>query len=89
MTYKTPPLTPERRRQIRLELGLSQPQMGALLETGAGEVSRIERDPSKSTARPAPARYDQLLRAFASGYRPSGWPPQGRAGLSSTKAEKG
>jgi transcriptional regulator with XRE-family HTH domain len=63
-------MTPHQIKEARQSLGLNQSQAAALL--GYGHTSRIseiehgKRAPSASVVK--------LLRAYADGYRPAGWP---------------
>jgi DNA-binding XRE family transcriptional regulator len=67
-------MTPTEIREARRELGLTQGQLAALLDTDRQSVLRMELDPSASTfRRPAP-RMVRLLRAYLDGYRPADWP---------------
>jgi DNA-binding transcriptional regulator YiaG len=66
-------LTPAEIRAAREALGLSQPQLAAMLRysvkgNAAARVSEVER------GKPMDAARVELLRAYLSGYRPQDWP---------------
>lgn len=67
-------MTPAEIRAARLALGLSQGQLGALLDTDAGTVRRMEMDPGAATWRKPAPRMVRLLQAYLDGYRPADWP---------------
>lgn len=67
-------MTPSEIRRAREELGLTQAQLAAMLETDAQTVRRMELAPDKSTHRAPAGRMVRLLRAYLSGYRPDDWP---------------
>ncbi len=48
---------------------LTQRQLAAVMDLDSVGVSRVE-----CGTRPAPVRYEKLLRAYAAGYRPREWP---------------
>lgn len=61
-------------KQARQELGLTQSELGRLLDTDGQSVRRMEMHESASTSRKPPPRLVRLLRAYMDGYRPSDWP---------------
>lgn len=66
--------TPEAIRAARQSLGLSTAQLGAMLETDAQTIRRMEqRADAKTFRKPAP-RMLRLLRAYLGGWRPDDWP---------------
>jgi DNA-binding XRE family transcriptional regulator len=81
------PLAPRQRKTLRIGLGLSQSQLADALGSNRDTVSRMERSVDMPTARAAPARVDLLLLAFSKGFRPDGWPEEGRAGTRLRKPE--
>lgn len=61
-------------KQARERLGLSQSQLGKMLDTDGQTIRRMELEPSASKyRRPAP-RMSRLIRAYLDGYRPHDWP---------------
>ena len=58
----------------RRALGLTKAQLGALMDTDAQNIGRMELDGgAKSYRAPAP-RMLRLIRAYLDGYRPRDWP---------------
>lgn len=61
-------------KEAREILGLTQAQLGRLLDTDGQSIRRIEMPESASThRRPAP-RMVRLIQAYLAGYRPNDWP---------------
>lgn len=67
-------MTPDQIRKARKQLGLTQMQMAAVLETDAQSIRRMEMQPDAATHRPLPARARRLIEAYLSGFRPPDWP---------------
>lgn len=61
-------------KKIRRALNLTQKELGALCDTDAQTIRRIEMSPDKRTARVPAPRMMRLIRAYAAGYRPEDWP---------------
>ena len=67
-------MTPSEIKEARHKLGLSDRQLGKLLDTDAQTIRRMEQSEAASTfRRPAP-RMVRLIRAYLDGYRPADWP---------------
>ena len=64
----------EKIKFIRKELGLTQKQLGALIDTDAQTVRRLEMAPDKKTARNPAPRMMRLIVAYSEGYRPKDYP---------------
>ena len=64
-------------KEARTELGLTQNQLGQMLDTDGGTIRRIEMSPDKNTARTPAPRMIRLLKAYLTGYRPDDWPEKG------------
>ena len=67
-------MTPADIKQARQSLGLTCEQMGALLDTDAQTIRRMEQREDASTFRKPAVRMERLIRAYLGGYRPSDWP---------------
>jgi DNA-binding transcriptional regulator YiaG len=67
-------MTPDKIRQARIKLGLTQAQMAEMLETDAQSIRRWEMQPDAATHRKIPVRAERLIMAYLSGYRPEDWP---------------
>ena len=62
-------------KAARRDLGLTQRELGDMLETDAQTVRRMEMDPEFAiTARQPAPRMVRLIEAYLSGYRPEDWP---------------
>lgn len=61
-------------KQIRKSLGLTQRELGQLLDTDAQTVRRIEMPRDRNTAREPAPRMTRLIQAYKDGYRPKDWP---------------
>ena len=64
----------EKIKFIRRQLGLTQKQLGALIDTDAQTVRRLEMSPDKKTARNPAPRMMRLIVAYSEGYRPKDYP---------------
>ena len=58
----------------RAALGLTKAQLGALLDTDAQNIGRMELDRDAKSYRPPAPRMLRLVRAYLDGYRPRDWP---------------
>lgn len=67
-------MTPAELKQARQSLGLTQSQLGLLLETDGQTIRRMEMPPDAATARQPAVRMVRLIRAYLDGYRPDDWP---------------
>ena len=67
-------MTPQEIREARQTLGLTQAQLGAMLDTTARVMRCVESSPDASTHRKLSPRMERLIRAYLSGYRPEDWP---------------
>ena len=67
-------MTPDQIREARQTLGLTQAQLGAMLDTDPTTVRRMEMDSDKATHRAPAPRMVRLLTAYLNGYRPADWP---------------
>jgi predicted transcriptional regulator len=67
-------MTPDEIKQTRNDLGLTQSELGQMLDTDGLSIRRMEMHESASTSRKPPPRMVRLLKAYASGYRPTDWP---------------
>ena len=61
-------------KQARQSLSLSTAQMGAMLDTDAQTIRRMEQRADAKTFRSPAPRMLRLLRAYLDGYRPADWP---------------
>ena len=62
-------------KEARLKLGLTQLQMGAMLDTDGQTVRRMEMNPeTANTAREPQRRMVRLYKAYLDGWRPEDWP---------------
>ena len=67
-------MTPTEVKEARHSLGLTQAQLGHLLDTDGQTVRRMELDPAASTFRKPAPRMARLIQAYLDGYRPADWP---------------
>ncbi|EAU45102.1 helix-turn-helix domain-containing protein [Salipiger bermudensis] len=67
-------MTPAEIREARELLGLTQAELGRLLETDGQTVRRMEMDPGASTFRKPAPRMVRLIEAYLQGYHPADWP---------------
>jgi DNA-binding transcriptional regulator YiaG len=67
-------MTPDQIKEARIALGLTQSQLGRMLETDGQTVRRMEMPATASTAREPAVRMARLIRAYLDGYRPDDWP---------------
>ena len=67
-------MTPDEIKRARQSLGLTQSQLGQMLDTDGQTIRRMEMPPDAATARKPVARMARLIRAYLDGYRPDDWP---------------
>lgn len=67
-------MTPQEIKKARESLGLTQAQLGRLLDTDGQTVRRMEMPEDASTHRKPAVRMVRLVQAYLDGYRPSDWP---------------
>lgn len=67
-------MTASQFKQARQSLGLTQSQLGILLDTDGQSIRRVEMDSDASTRRKPAPRMARLLQAYLDGYRPVDWP---------------
>ena len=67
-------MKPDQIKDARAKLGLTQAQLGAMLDTDGQTVRRMEMPEDTSTHRKPAVRMVRLLQAYLDGYRPSDWP---------------
>lgn len=70
-------MTPLKIKEARHKLGLSAPQVAALLDTDPQTIRRMEQSETANTFRSPAPRMVRLLRAYLDGYRPADWPGHG------------
>ena len=62
-------------KEARRALGLTQRELGDMLDTDAQTIRRMEMDPTRAiTARTPAPRMVRLIQAYLDGYRPEDWP---------------
>jgi len=72
-------MTPAEIRAARESLGLSRPQMAAMLDLKSPQdVQRMEMPVDAATHRAPPVRVTRLLRLYLAGARPDDWPARRR-----------
>jgi DNA-binding XRE family transcriptional regulator len=69
-------MTPEEFKAARRGLGLTQGQLGRILNTEPDTIRRWEREPGYSTARDPNPVAAQVLRWMLDGFRPPEWPQE-------------
>ncbi|WP_321829785.1 hypothetical protein [Thalassovita sp.] len=67
-------MTPDQIKVARVTLGLTQAQLGKMLDTDGQTVRRMEMPEGANTHRKPAVRMIRLIRAYLQGYRPSDWP---------------
>jgi DNA-binding transcriptional regulator YiaG len=67
-------MTPKELKEARKTLGLTQDQMGRMLDTTGRVVRTMESDPSTSQHRTPAPRMERLIKAYLEGFRPDDWP---------------
>lgn len=71
-------MTPAEFKSARRELGLTQSELGAILDTNPTTIRRWEADPGADMARPPNPVAAQVMRWMLAGFRPSEWPQNKR-----------
>lgn len=71
-------MSPDKIKEARQKLGLTQAQLGAMLDTDGQTIRRMEMDPGASTFREPAPRMVRLIEAYLAGYRPEDWPIEER-----------
>jgi DNA-binding XRE family transcriptional regulator len=72
-------MTPAEFKEARRELGLSQSQLGLLLDTSPQTIRKWETDEERSTARSVNPVAARAMHWFLAGFRPPEW-PKGKSG---------
>jgi hypothetical protein len=67
-------MTPQQFKEARRTLGLTQSELGAVLDTAPQTIRRWEMPDGRSTARSVNPVAAQAMRWFLAGFRPPGWP---------------
>ena len=67
-------MTPEEFKAARKRLGLTQAELGRILDTAPQTIRKWEMDAERSTARGPNPVACQALRWMLAGFRPPGWP---------------
>lgn len=67
-------MNPDELQKARRDLGLTQNQLGRLLDTDGQSVRRLEMPDDRSTSRKPAPRMIRLIIAYLAGYRPEDWP---------------
>ena len=67
-------MTPNQFKEARYELGLSQSQLGKILDTNPTTIRKWEADSERSTARSPNPVACQVMRWMLAGFRPPEWP---------------
>lgn len=73
-------MTPSQFKAARNELGLSQSQLGHILDVDPSTIRRWEMDPDRNTARPPNPVAVRVMKWMLAGYRPPEWPQHGTGG---------
>lgn len=68
-------MTPQEFKEARQTLGLTQSQLGRILDTDPSTIRRWEMNVDRSTARPPNPVASQVMRWMLDGFRPPEWPP--------------
>ncbi|ADO42418.1 helix-turn-helix domain-containing protein [Ketogulonicigenium vulgare] len=71
-------MTPEEFKEARRKLGLTQSELGAILDTAPQTIRKWEMPDTRSTARGVNPVAARVMAWLMSGWRPPQW-PQGRA----------
>ena len=66
-------MTPSQLKQARQSLGLTQSDLGRLLDTDGQSVRRMEMPSEAKTSRPPAPRMVRLIQAYLDGHRPLDW----------------
>lgn len=71
-------MTPEEFKEARRKLGLSQAELGAILDTAPQTIRKWEMPDTRSTARSVNPVAARAMAWFLAGFRPDGWPDTSR-----------
>ena len=69
-------MTPAEFKQARITLGLTQAQLGVILNTVPQTIRRWEMEPERSTSRPPNPVAVQAMRWMLDGFRPPEFPAE-------------
>jgi len=69
-------MTPEQFKEARQSLGLTQYQLGAILDTNPSTIRKWEMSDERNTARKPNPVACQVVRWMLDGFRPPEWPKQ-------------
>lgn len=67
-------MTPAELKSARRAIGLTQAELGRMLDTAPQTVRRMEMAPTTQTHRAPAPRMVRLIRAYLAGWRPDDWP---------------
>lgn len=67
-------MTPDEFKQARQKLGLTQAELGRILNSADSTIRRWEAKPGTNMARPPNPVATRVLRWLLAGYRPPEWP---------------
>lgn len=67
-------MSPEEFKEARRKLGLTQTELGALLDTAPQTIRKWEMADNRSSARSVNPVAARAMRWFLSGFRPPEWP---------------
>ena len=67
-------MAPAEFKEARQKLGLSQAQLGRILNTAPQTIRKWEMGPDCSTSRPPNPIAVEAMRWFLDGFRPNTWP---------------
>lgn len=71
-------LTPQQFKEARRNLGLTQAQLGIILDTLPQTIRKWEMGEDRSTARSVNPIAARVVRWMLDGYRPPEWPDEGK-----------
>ncbi|MGI3169957.1 helix-turn-helix domain-containing protein [Pseudooceanicola sp. C21-150M6] len=69
-------MSPEEFKEARQKLGLTQSELGRIIDTAPQTIRKWEMDESRSTARSVNPVAAQVMRWLLDGFRPPEWPAQ-------------
>ena len=67
-------MTSEEFKEARQKLGLTQSQLGQILDTAPQTIRKWEMGADRSTSRPPNPVASRAMRWFLAGFRPPEWP---------------
>lgn len=67
-------MTPTEFKEARIALGLTQTQLGSILDTNPSTIRRWEMSPENNTARPPNPVASKVMRWMLEGFRPPEFP---------------